>query len=58
MIFGNDKIKLLIVILLISVAVFAATVIAKLNVWITIAAGVWTFIVIIMIALYGYGEED
>jgi len=58
MIFGNDKIKLLIVILLASIAVLAVTIIAKLNIWITVAVGVWTFFVIILIALYGYDGEE
>ena len=58
MIFGNDKIKLLIVILLASVVIFAASILAGLNVWITIAIGVWLFFVIILIAMYGYGDEE
>ena len=57
MIFGNDKIKLLIFILLISVIIFAATILAKVNVWITIAVGVFMFVVILLIALYGYEDE-
>ncbi|MCL2786377.1 MAG: hypothetical protein FWD81_04065 [Methanomassiliicoccaceae archaeon] len=58
MIFGNDRVKLLIVLLLISVAVLAVTIIADLNIWVTIAAGVFAFFMILMIALYGYESED
>ena len=56
--FGNDIVKLLIVVLLISVAVFAVTIIADLTLWAVIITGVWIFIVILLIALYGYWDED
>jgi len=58
MIFGNDKVKLLLVVLLAAVVLLAVTILAKLNLWVTVAVGVAAFFVIILIALYGYGDED
>jgi hypothetical protein len=56
--FGNDKVKLLIVILLISLAIFAVSIILDLNILIIIAVGVVMFFVILLIALYGYENEE
>ena len=58
MIFGNDKLKLLLVVLLAAVALMAVTIVAKLNLWVTVAVGVVVFFAIILVALYGYGDED
>ena len=58
MIFGNDKVKLLIVILLVTIVLLAVTILAKLNVWVTITVGIAAFIEIILIALYGYDDDE
>ena len=58
MIFGNDRLKLMLVILLISVVIFAATILAHVNLMITIVIGVWLFVLIIGIAMYGFSDED
>ena len=58
MIFGKDRIKLLIFVLLISVALFAVSILLKANLWITIALGVAFFMTILLIALYGYEDES
>jgi type IV secretory pathway TrbD component len=58
MIFGNDRIKQLILVLFISVALFAASIVLKVNLWITVALGIVFFITILAIALYGYEDEN
>ena len=58
MIFGNDRMKLAVFILLISLVVFAASILAHLNVIITIIIGIWLFILIIGIAMYGFDDEE
>jgi len=58
MIFGNDRMKLMLVILLISVVIFAASILAHVNLLITIVIGIWLFILIIGIAVYGFEDEE
>ena len=58
MIFGNDRIKQMILVLFISVTLFAASIVLKANLWITVALGIVFFITILAIALYGYEDED
>ena len=58
MIFGNDRMKLAVFILLISIVVFAASILAHLNVIITIIIGIWLFVLIIGIVMYGFEDEE
>jgi len=58
MIFGNDRMKLMFVILLISIAVFAVSILVHLNVFITIILGIWLFVLIIGIVMYGFEDEE
>jgi len=58
MIFGNDRMKLAVFILLISLVVFAASILAHLNVIITIIIGIWLFVLIIGIVMYGFEDEE
>jgi hypothetical protein len=58
MIFGNDRVKLLFFILLVSIVIFAASILAQLNVTITIIIGIWLFILIIAIVMYGFEDEE
>ena len=58
MIFGNDRIKQLILVLFISVALFAASILLKASLWITVGIGIVFFITILLIAMYGYEDEN
>jgi hypothetical protein len=55
---GMERNKLLIVILLISILLLAVSILASLNVWIIIVIGIFTFFVILLIALYGYEDNE
>jgi hypothetical protein len=58
MIFGNDRVKLLIFILLISIVIFAASILANINVFVTILIGIWLIILIVAIVMYGFEDEE
>jgi len=57
MIFGNDRIKLMFFILLISIIIFAATIVAGINVFVTIIVGIVMLFLIMAIVLYGFEDE-
>jgi len=57
MIFGNDRVKLMIFILLISIIIFAATILAGINVLVTIIVGIIMLLLIIAIVMYGFEDE-
>ena len=56
--FGSDRVKLLIVILLVSIVIFATSILVRMNLMITIFIGIWLFVLIIGIAMYGFEDDE